>query len=56
MQNNAEAAVFSILPTSRSCENIRYFDQKYQPGNLRDNLQVSVLIINIYLLRLMNYG
>ena len=34
MQNNAEAAVFSILPTSRSCENIRYFDQKYQPGKI----------------------
>ena len=43
MQNNLVPALFSKLATSRSCENIRCFDQNYQPGKI--TLQVSVLII-----------
>ena len=43
MQNNSVAAPFSMLSTSRSCGNICYFDQNYQPGKI--TLQVSVLII-----------
>ena len=42
MQNNSVAAPFSMLATSRSCENIRCFDQNCQPGKI--TLQVSVLI------------
>ena len=34
MQNNAVAAPFSMLETSRSCANTRCFDQNYQPGKI----------------------
>ena len=37
------AELFNMLATSRSCGNIRCFDQNYQPGKI--TLQVSVLII-----------
>ena len=37
------AVPFNMLATSRSCGNIRYFDQSYQPCKI--TLQVSVLII-----------
>ena len=37
------AELFNMLATSRSCGNIRCFDQNYQPGKIA--LQVSVLII-----------
>ena len=47
MQNNSMAAPFIMLATSRSCGNIRYFDQNYQPGKIA--IQVSVLIIKFLL-------
>ena len=34
MQNNSLAAPLNMLATSRSCENIRCFDQSYQPGKI----------------------
>ena len=37
------AVVFNLLATSRSCGNIRCFDQNYQPGKM--TLQVPVLMI-----------
>ena len=43
MQNNSVATPFNMLTTSRSCGNIRYFDQNYQVGKI--TFQVSVLII-----------
>ena len=43
MLNDSVAAMFSMLATSRSCGNIRSFDQNYQPGKI--TLQVSVLMI-----------
>ena len=43
MQNNSVAALFNMLATSKSCGNIRCFDQSYQPGKI--TLPVSVLLI-----------
>ena len=40
MQNNSVAAPINMLATSRSCGNIRCFDESYQPG--KTTLQVSV--------------
>ena len=34
MQNNSLEAPLNMLATSRSCENIRCFDQSYQPGKI----------------------
>ena len=42
MQSNSVVAPFNVFATSRSCGNIRCFDQNYQPGKI--TLQVSVLI------------
>ena len=46
MQNDSVAMLYNMLATSRSCGNIRCFDQNYQPGKI--TLQVLVLI-NKYL-------
>ena len=46
------AVQFSMLATSRSCGNIRCFDQNYQPGEI--TLQVSVLIIKYLVLCLLD--
>ena len=43
MQNNSVETPFNMLATSRSCGNVCFFDQMYQPGKII--LQVSVLII-----------
>ena len=41
--NNLGEAVFNMLATSKSCGNICFFDQHYQPGTITS--QVSVLMI-----------
>ena len=43
MQNNSVVALLNMFVTSRSCGNLRCFDQNYQP--VKVILQVSVLII-----------
>ena len=43
INNSGAAAVFSMLPTSKSCGNKYFFDQHYQPGKIAS--QVSVLMI-----------
>ena len=48
----ALAALFNMLPTSRSCGNICCFNQNYQAGKII--LQDSVIIIKLWLLCLLD--